>query len=387
MSTTLIHAARAFTPTTEIPDAAILLRDGVIETVGPRAAVTLPAGAREIIATDKIATPGFLDVHIHGAGGHDVMEATADSLKAVSRMVAAHGTTSFVATTATASTESICRSAEGIAGYISCQHQSDDCRADILGIHFEGPFISSARRGVHPLEFLKLPSADLLEKFIDAAKGNARILTLAPELLGAMPCIDAAHKAGLVVAIGHTDATYEQARADIARGAHHAVHVYNAMRPFSHRDSGVIGAVLTTPEVTAELIADGVHVDETAMRLLFQAKGAAGVILVSDGISATGMPDGKYNLGTFEVTVSGGVCRNSEGKLAGSTLTLDRALRNIVNLGVPLADALRMLTLNPATLLGVEFKKGSLRPGADADILLLDESLNVTQTWTRGQSS
>ena len=387
MSTTLVHAARAFTPATEIPDAAILFRDGVIESVGPRSAVTLPAGAREIIATDKIATPGFLDVHIHGAGGHDVMEATEDALKAASRVVATHGTTSFVATTVTASTESICRSAEGIAGYICNQHQTDDCRADILGIHFEGPFISSARRGVHPSEFLKLPSADLLEKFIAAAKGNARILTLAPELLGAMPCIDAAHKAGLVVAIGHTDATYEQARAAIARGAHHAVHVYNAMRPFSHRDSGVIGAVLTTPELTAELIADGVHVDETAMRLLLQAKGAAGVILVSDGISATGMPDGKYILGTFEVTVSGGVCRNSEGKLAGSTLTLDRALRNIVNLGVPLADALRMLTLNPATLLGIEFKKGSLRPGADADILLLDESLNVTQVWTRGQTS
>ena len=387
MSTTLLHVARAFTPSTEISDAAVLFRDGVIDSVAPRSAVTLPAGAREIIATDKIATPGFLDVHIYGAGGHDVMEAAEDALQAVSRMVATHGTTSFLATTVTASPESICRSAEGIAGYISTQHRSDDCRADILGIHFEGPFISPARRGVHPPEFLKLPSADLLEQFIDAAKGNARILTLAPELLGAIPCIDAARKAGLVVAIGHTDATYEQARAAIARGAHHAVHVYNAMRPFSHRDSGVIGAVLTTPEVTAELIADGVHVDETAMRLLLQAKGSGGVILVSDGISATGMPDGKYTLGSFEVTVSGGVCRNLEGKLAGSTLTLDRALRNIVNLGVPLADALRMLTLNPATLLGIEFKKGSLRPGADADILLLDERLHVTQTWTRGFSN
>jgi N-acetylglucosamine-6-phosphate deacetylase len=386
MSTTLLHVARTFTPATEIPDAAILFRDGVIESVAPRGAVALPAGGREIIATDKIATPGFLDVHIHGAGGHDVMEATEDALKAVSRMVATHGTTSFVATTVTASPESICHSAEGIAGYISRQHQSDDCRADVLGIHFEGPFISSARRGVHPSEFLKLPSADLLEKFIDAAKGHAQILTIAPELLGAMPCIDAARNAGLVVAIGHTDATYEQARAAIARGAHHAVHVYNAMRPFSHRDSGVIGAVLTTPEVTAELIADGVHVDETAMRLLLQAKGGAGVILVSDGISATGMPDGKYILGTFEVTVSGGVCRNSEGKLAGSTLTLDRALHNIVNLGVPLADALCMLTLNPATLLGIEFKKGSLRPGADADILLLDEALNLVQVWAHGIS-
>ena len=164
-----------------------------------------------------------------------------------------------------------------------------------------------------------------------------------------------------MVGIGHTDATYEQARAAMARGVHHAIHVYNAMRPFSHRDSGVIGAVLTTPEVTAELIADGVHVDETAMRLLLQAKGAGGVILISDGISATGMPDGKYSLGKLEVTVSGGVCRDAEGRLAGSTLTLDRALRNIVNLGASLADALRMLTLNPAKLLGIEFKKGSLR--------------------------
>ena len=384
MSTTLVHAGRAFTPTTEIPDAAILIRDGVIESVSPRGAITLPTGAREMIATDKTATPGFLDVHIHGAGGHDVMEGTGDALKAVASTLAAHGTTSFLATTVTASPDSICRSAEGVAHYIARQHHTDGRRAEILGIHFEGPFINSVRRGVHPPEFIKLPSAELLEQFIHAAKGNAQILTIAPELLGAMPCIDAAREAGLVVAIGHTDATYEQARAAIAHGAHHAVHVYNAMRPFSHRDSGVIGAVLTTPEVTAELIADGVHVDETAMRLLLQAKGAGGVVLISDGIAATGMPDGKYMLGTFEVTVSGGVCRNAEGKLAGSTLTLDRALRNIVNLGTPLGDALRMLTLNPATLLGIEFKKGSLRPGADADLLLLDDALNITKVWTRG---
>jgi N-acetylglucosamine-6-phosphate deacetylase len=254
----------------------------------------------------------------------------------------------------------------------------------VLGIHFEGPFISAARRGVHPKEWIQLPSAELLDRFLQAASGTARMLTIAPELLGAAPCIDAAHKAGLVVAMGHTDATYEQARAAIARGVRHAVHVYNAMRPFSHRDSGVIGAVLTTPEVTAELIADGVHVEEAAMRLLLQAKGSGCVILVSDGISATGMPDGKYMLGTFEVTVADGVCRNSEGKLAGSTLTLDRALRNIVGLGIPLADGVRMLSANPARLLGLEFKKGALRIGADADVVLLNESLQVTNVWARG---
>jgi N-acetylglucosamine-6-phosphate deacetylase len=384
MTTTLLHVTRAFTPTTEIHDAGILIRDGVIETIGPRDDLTVPQGAQEIQASGKIAVPGFIDVHIHGAGGHDVMEGTEEALSTVARTLAAHGTTSFVATTVTASPDSICASAEGIARYITLQQQAEDNRAQVLGVHFEGPFISPVRRGVHPTEWITLPSAGLLQRFTEAAGGYAQILTIAPELLGAMPCIDAARNAGLVVAMGHTDATYEQARAAIAHGARHAVHVYNAMRPFTHRDSGVIGAVLTSPDVTAELIADGVHVDETAMRILLQAKGAAGVILISDGISATGMPDGKYILGTFEVTVAGGVCRNAEGKLAGSTLTLDRALRNIVNLGIPLPDALRMLTLNPATLLGIEFKKGSLRTGADADILLLDESLNLTQTWTRG---
>src|SRR4029077_8254053 len=164
------------------------------------------------------------------------------------------------------------------------------------------------------------------------AAGNARILTIAPELMGAAPCIDDARKAGVVVAMGHTDATYEQARAGMARGARHAIHVYNAMRPFSHRDSGVIGAVLTSPEVTAELIADGIHVEDIPVKMLLQAKAAAGVILISDGTAATGMSDGKYRLGEMEVTVSGGVCRNSEGKLAGSALTLDRSLRNIVKL-------------------------------------------------------
>ncbi|HKN76280.1 MAG TPA: N-acetylglucosamine-6-phosphate deacetylase [Candidatus Acidoferrum sp.] len=384
MTTTLLHAGRVLTPTAEITDAGILIREGVIEELGLREGMRLPDGAQEITATDKTAIPGFVDVHIHGAGGRDVMEGSAEALTGVTKIVARHGTTSFVATTVTASPDDTIRSVEGIAHYISRQHETDDTRAEVLGIHFEGPFLSPARRGVHPPEWLQLPSAEMLEKLLHAAAGNAQILTIAPELLGAMPCIDAARNAGMVVAMGHTDATYEQARAAIAHGVRHAVHVYNAMRPFSHRDSGVIGAVLTSPEVTAELIADRVHVEETAMKVLLQAKGPERMILVSDGISATGMPDGKYILGKLEVTVSGGICRNSEGKLAGSTLTLDRALRNIIGLGVPLADAVRMLTLNPASLLGIEFKKGALRVGADADIVLLDEGLQLTRVWARG---
>ena len=384
MPTTLIRAGRAFTPTSAISDAGILIRDGVIEAIGPRSGLSLPAGATEISAADKTAIPGFIDIHIHGAGGRDVMEANGDALAVVARRVAEFGTTSLLATTVTADPDNTCRAAAGISLYITQQHAAKESRAEVLGIHFEGPFISKARPGVHPVEWIQSPSADLLNRFLQAAEGKARLITIAPEVLGAAPCMDTARKAGLVVSVGHTDANYEQTRFAIAHGARSATHTYNAMRPFTHRDPGVIGAVLTSPEINAELIADGVHVEEGAMKLLLKAKGSERVILVSDGLSATGMPDGKYMLGGFEVTVTNGVCRNAAGILAGSTLTLDRALRNIVNLGVPLPDAVRMLTLNPASLLGIEFKKGALRAGADADVLLLDQALRVTDVWARG---
>ena len=384
MSTTLIHAGRAFTPASEITDVGILIREDVIEAIGPRAGMRLPAGGEEMLAPDKTAVPGFIDVHIHGAGGHDVMEGAPEALRAITRKVAEHGTTSMVATTVTASAANTVRAVEGIAAYIARQRETEGPHAEILGIHFEGPFISKERRGVHPPEWIQPPSAPTLSRFLKAAAGNARMMTIAPEVLGAAPCIDAAREAGLVVSIGHTDANYEQARAAMARGARSATHVFNAMRPFSHRDPGVIGAVLTSPDINAELIADGVHVDEAAMKLLLLAKGASGITLVSDGLSATGMPDGKYTLGGLEVIVTGGVCRTAAGVLAGSTLTLDRALRNIVHVGASLQDAVRMLTLNPASLLGIEFKKGLLRVGADADILLLDEALQLTKIWARG---
>ena len=384
MTTTLLHIGKALTLKGELSDAAILVRGDEIETVAPRSALSLPAGAREIVALDSLAVPGFIDVHIHGAGGRDVMEGTSDALAAVTAKVARFGTTSLLATTVTAEADETCRAVQGISKYITSQHEALEPRAEILGVHFEGPFLSRERRGAQSAQFLQPPSAEYLQRLLHAASGNARILTIAPELLGAMPCIDAARSLGMVVSIGHTDATYEQARAAVAHGAHHATHVYNGMRPFTHRDPGVIGAVLTTPELRAELIADGVHVDEVAMKILLQAKGAGGVVLISDGISATGMPDGKYMLGDQEVAVIGGICRTAEGRLAGSTLTLDRSLRNVVRLGVPLPDAVQMLTLNPATLLGLEFKKGALRTGADADIVLLNEALEVTQVWARG---
>jgi N-acetylglucosamine-6-phosphate deacetylase len=381
-----IHADRAFTPFEEIPDAVVVIQGSKISAIGQKGKVEVPRGAREVAARGKIVVPGFVDVHIHGAGGRDVMEATPEALEVIAATVARHGTTSLVATTVTASEMETCRCVADIARFILAAGLSParELAAEIVGIHFEGPFISQARRGVHPSEWITAPSVELLSRFLKEARGTGQILTLAPELPGSLELIAAAREAGLVVSIGHTDASHEQAQAAIAAGARHAAHVFNAMRPFSHRETGVVGAVLTSPDVSAELIADGVHVDAAAMHMLLDLKTPERVILVSDGTAATGMPDGKYRLGTFEVTVSGGVCRNAEGKLAGSTLTLDRALRNIVALGVPLASALRMVTANPARQIGLGSRKGVLAVGADADLVFLDDNLEIAGVMTRG---
>ena len=387
MTLQAILASRAFTPTNEITEAAVLVDGSKIIAVGPACEVAIPDGAIRREAQGLILAPGFIDVHIHGAGGRDAMEGSPEALLALTETVAWRGTTSLLATTLTAGADLTCRVAAGISSWMRSEQnlpRGQNPRAEILGIHFEGPFISPARRGVQPAEWIVPPSGDLFARFRDAAQGAARILTLAPELPGALDLIVAARAAGCIVSLGHTDAGYAEADAAIKAGARHAAHVFNAMRPFTHRDSGVIGAILASPLVTAELIADGVHVDEGAMRMLLAAKGSRKTVLVSDGTAATGMPDGTYRLGSFDVTLKDGVCRSSDGKLAGSTLTLDRALRNVVSLGVPLSDALTMLTENPARLLGLESRKGTLAPGADADLVILDEKLQVVGTMTRG---
>jgi N-acetylglucosamine-6-phosphate deacetylase len=389
MSQIAIRAKQLFTPTEEIAGGVIVVEEGRIVAAGRREAVELPAVAREYDAQAWTVAPGFIDVHIHGAGGHDVMEAVPDALARIEQTIARYGTTAYLATTVTASPDDTCRSLQALAPLAAKPRAKADSTppaAELLGIHFEGPFISPARRGVHPPEWIAAAAPELLDRLLEAAGGAARILTLAPEIPGALALVDRARAAGVVVALGHTNATYEEAIAAIDRGANHAVHVFNAMRPFSHRDTGVLGAVLTRPEVTAEVIADGVHVDPPALQLLLAAKGNEGVILVSDATAATGMPDGNYRLGTFEVKVSGGVCRDAEGHLAGSTLTLDRAVRRMVTLGVPLAEALRMATLNPARRLGIQARKGVIAPGADADIVFLDDALNVVAVMTQGMS-
>jgi N-acetylglucosamine-6-phosphate deacetylase len=387
MSVEAIFASRAFTPLDEIADPVVLVDGQKIVAIGRKDEIPVPASANCIHERDLTIVPGFIDVHIHGAAGHDVMEGTHEALAAITTSVVTRGTTALLATTVSASEVVTCTAIEAVANWIKQrkgQSAAAPASAEILGVHLEGPFISLGRRGAHPAEWIVAPSVPLFERYLETAKGTTRILTLAPELPGADEVIAEASKVGVVISLGHTDASYAQAMAAIANGARHATHVFNAMRPFTHRETGVVGAVLTSPNVTAELIADGVHVDDAAIRVLLATKGARGVILVSDGISATGMPDGTYKLGTSEVGVAEGIARTSEGKLAGSTLTLDRALRHLLGLGLPPREVLPMLTSNPARLLGLEHRKGSLQAGADADLLLLDDHFELAGVMARG---
>src|ERR1700733_12007178 len=405
---TAIYASRIFPPQEQLADSVILTENGRITAIGHRDEVKIPPRAIDYVAAGMTVVPGFVDVHIHGAGGYDVMEAAPPALDCISSTVARYGTTSILATTVTASVDETCRSLQGIAEYIrahekreniepniepnverSAEQQSPapgaaDLAAEILGIHLEGPFISKARRGVHPPDAIARPSVEILEKFRAASDGLIRIITLAPEIPGALDLIRYAVSHGIVAAIGHTDANFEQTQAAIQAGARQSVHFYNALRPFSHRDPGVIGAILTEPDVTAEVIADGIHVAGPAIQVLLGTKGFDTVLLASDATAATGMPDGNFRLGNFEVMVKDGVCRNAEGKLAGSTLTLDRALRYIVALGVPLIDAVRMATILPARRISLAGKKGILAVGADADLVVLTPDLRVVGTMTRG---
>lgn len=387
MPTIAVYASRILTPQEEIADGVILVEGSRIVALGHRDHVTVPEGAVDYVAAGMTVVPGFVDIHIHGAGGHDVMEGNARALDRVTSTVARYGTTSIVATTVTAPTDDTCKSLEGIARYIRMHENPEENSrfgADILGIHLEGPFISKAQRGVHPPDAIAKPSVEAFTKFAEAADGLVRMITLAPEVAGGLELVSHASGAGVVVSMGHTDATYEQAMKGVQAGARHATHTFNAMRPFNHRDPGVIAAVMTDPEVTAEIIADLVHVAAPAIQVLLGTKGFDTVLAISDGIAATGMPDGTYRLGTMTVTVRDGVCRNSEGKLAGSTLTLDRALRNLVSLGVPLADAVRMATILPARRLGIAGKKGIIAVGSDADLVVLTPDLHVAGVMTHG---
>ena len=258
----------------------------------------------------------------------------------------------------------------------------------MLGLHLEGPFINPEKRGAHTAKYIRRPSTLIFDQLLACSSHQIKLITVAPEVEGGLELIRFARAKGVVVSLGHSNATLEETMAAIALGAGNATHTFNAMRPFSHRDPGILGAVLTAPEIWAELIADGVHVSPAAINLCIQCKSARRILLISDAVSATGMPEGQYRLSDIEITLSGGICRTREGQLAGSTLTQDQALRNMVRWShLPLEAVLGMLTRNPAQSLGIAESKGTLAEGRDADMVLLDRNLRVHTTIIQGEVS
>jgi len=390
MPFTALLAGSILTPYEEIERGVILVDGHRIAEVGTRDSVKIPAGAAVIDHSDQIITPGFIDMHIHGAAGHDFMEATPAAVSAIGTFLARHGTTSYVATTITAAIDRTIEAATGLGEIVRAARTPDSTAgpavAQPLGVHFEGPFLNVLRRGTHPAADIQKPDIETLKKLLDATGGSALVMALAPEMENAMALLELARSRGVRVGIGHSNAVYEDAERAIDAGATHAVHLYNAMRPFSHRDPGIIGATLMDDRVSAELICDGYHVEPVAVRLLVRAKGLQRVILITDSLSAAGMPDGTYQLGQFTVHMVHGVCRSAEGVLAGSSIVLEQALRNLVKFtGSSLKECLPCATSNPARLLGFENQKGVIAAGADADLAVLDSNYVVTQAYARGR--
>ncbi len=385
-----ITAATLFTPLERIEHPLLLVEDGAIVEITSRAERETPAGGHTLDFPGAILAPGFIDMHIHGGGGRDVMEAGTDALPTVERQLARHGVSSYFPTTVTAPLDvtlaALSRLADAIesAGKNSSSGSgASDLRARPLGIHLEGPFISHVRRGVHPPQDLLTPSLPAFDRFWQAARGHIRVITIAPELPGAIEVITEATKRGVCVSLGHSDADLAAARAGVAAGARHATHTFNAMRPLGHRDPGILGEVLTNPRVTAEIIADGIHVDPTVVQIFLKAKGLEASVLVTDATAATGMPDGRYRLGSLEVEVKDGMCLNG-GNLAGSVLTMDRAVRNVMKFAQwDLQQAVRLATLNPARAVGLS-DGGRLKPGAPADLVVLNPNGDVKSTIIRG---
>jgi N-acetylglucosamine-6-phosphate deacetylase len=380
---TIITAARLVTPVEWIEAPVVVVEDGHIASLASRNATEIPEG-RRLDFQDLILAPGFIDIHIHGGAGRDAMEADESALTQIERQLAKHGVTAYLPTTVTASQEKILKALDGL-GKLVATANSQPGRAAPLGIHLEGPFISHEKRGVHPPQDLLPPSPQALDRFWQASAGTIRMMTIAPELPGAAETIRHARALGVHSSLGHSNATYQEAQSGISAGADHATHTFNAMRPLDHRDPGILGAVLESDELTADIIADGIHVHPTVLKLFLRAKGADRAILITDAISATDMPDGIYNLGGLEVQVSNGRCEY-QGKLAGSVLTLDRAIRNVMTFaGWQLQQAIKLATLNPAQRLGISDQRGLLTAGRRADLVVLTPEGQVAQTIIGGE--
>jgi len=388
----VLCADRLFTPQQEIQNPLLFVEDGLISAVSSRAEQEIPHHATVLDLTKDVAgailAPGFVDIHMHGGAGLDVMRASPAELPHLNKFLTTHGVTGYFPTTVAAPLDQTCAALERLADAVAVATISNNgnaVQARPLGIHLEGPFLSHKRRGVHPPEYLVAPTLAIFERLWQAARGQVRMMTIAPELPGALEVIAEAARRKVCVSIGHSNAELDAARAGVRAGARHATHTFNAMRPLDHRDPGILAEVLTDGQLTADIIADGIHVAPEVVQLFLKAKGIERSVLITDATAAAGMPDGAYQLGPIQVEVKDGRC-TMDGKLAGSVLTMDRAVRNVMQCaGWSLQDAVRAATLNPARATGLP-QHGKLVPGAEANLVVLSPNGEVRKTIVRGRS-
>jgi N-acetylglucosamine-6-phosphate deacetylase len=392
----VLCANRLYTPKEEIQNPLVFIEDGVISAVSSRAQREIPKNATVIDLTksdlandslaDAILVPGFVDIHMHGGAGVDLMRAAPGELPHLNKFLTTHGVTGYFPTTVAAPLDQTCAALERLADAIETAQGSHAINGEArpLGIHLEGPFLSHKRRGVHPPEYLVEPTLEIFDRLWQAARGQVRMMTIAPELPGALEVIAEAARRKVCVSIGHSDASLDASRAGVRAGARHATHTFNAMRPLDHRDPGILAEVLTDSRLSADIIVDGIHVAPEVVQLFLQAKGLELAVLITDAMAAAGMPDGTYQLGPIQVEVKDGKC-TSNGSLAGSVLTMDRAVRNVTQFADwTLQDAVRAATLNPAQAAGLPQGSGVIAPGAEANLVVLDRDGVVRKTMVRG---
>ena len=364
-----------------ISDNQLLIRDGKITAITRE---NLDVNDCSVIdGKDLYCSPGFIDIHNHGNSGFDVMDATLDALEAISRFHMKNGVTGFLATTMTASYDATIRAIQNAVEYST---KGDTRGSQMLGLYLEGPYFSIKKKGAQTEKYITGIHLDELKSYVDCGKGLVKIVALAPELERSKAAITFLVENGITVSAGHSYATYEETMTGIENGISEVTHMFNGMRSFDHREPGIVGACLLDDRVTCEMICDGIHLHPAAMRIIMKMKGNEKVALISDSIRANGIPDGEYDNDGLTVTVKNNEVRLPDGTLAGSTLSLDHAVRNLIKMtGVDLLTAVRMASLNPARQIGLSGTKGSIEIGKDADIVLFDENINIKRTFIKGQ--
>ncbi|MEM4488910.1 MAG: N-acetylglucosamine-6-phosphate deacetylase [Desulfurococcaceae archaeon] len=381
----LLRNARIYTPYEYIYPGYIIIDKGVIKEIGREPYPHKLEDVEELDLNGMICGPGFIDTHIHGILGYDTMDGSKKSFIEMSKSLVRYGVTSFIPSTVSAPHEKLVKVSRVL--YESISEWNPKVGARILGLHVEGPYINPVKAGAHNRQYIREPSIEEFNQYYEASGGFIKELTLAPELKNSLELIKHAVSKGVIVQVGHTNATYDETINAIISGASKATHIYNGMREIHHREPGVVVALLRSPSIYVEIIVDFIHVSPQMVEFTIDYVGVNRIVAVSDAISATGLPDGIYSLGELKIEVKRGISRLVEtGSLAGSTLTMDRAFRNLVSLGYSIDEVFKMTSTNPARSINADIleKIGLLKPNYKADIVVLDQNLEVAMTIVEG---